>query len=117
MFIVLYVLLNCLGAPVNGTKIIMQLLSFHKPSLVLNHLKNAREILTSNESRVPVTLTLLWVLSQPSFKDTRVGIQGNRLFTLILLILIKIEIFTKISSRTVSRLAIERCYSCYILIQ
>ncbi len=60
-----------------GTKIVLQLLSYHKPELVLGHLGRAREILAANESRVPVTLSILWVLSQSSFKDTRTGIQGK----------------------------------------
>ena len=60
-----------------GTKIVLQLLSYHKPDIVLGHLERAREILKANESRVPVTLSILWILSQSSFKDTRTGIQGN----------------------------------------
>lgn len=66
-----------LGAPVCGTKLVLQQLCFHKPTVVLSHLTRAREILTSNESRVPVTLSILWVLSQPLYKDASVGIKGN----------------------------------------
>ena len=65
-----------IGGAVCGTKIVLQLVSFHKPELVLSHLARAREELEANESRVPVALTILWILSQ-SFKDPRVGIEGT----------------------------------------
>lgn len=54
----------------------------HKPHLILAHLGRAREILENNESRVPVTLSILWVLSQPAFKDARIGVQGNQFISL-----------------------------------
>ncbi|XP_032792088.2 transmembrane protein 214-A [Daphnia magna] len=63
------------GVSVSGTKIVLQLLSFHRPTVVLAHLARANEILAANESNKAVTLSILWVLSQSSFKDSRVGIQ------------------------------------------
>lgn len=63
------------GVHVNGTKIVLQLLSFHTPSLARSFLPQAKEILGPIESRVPATLSLLWVLSQPAVKDSCVGLQ------------------------------------------
>lgn len=75
-----------LGVSVSGTKIVLQLLSFHRPTVVLAHLARANEILAANESNKAVTLSILWVLSQSSFKDSRVGIQGKTdQFILVLL--------------------------------
>ncbi len=67
------------GVSVCGTKIVLQLLSLHKPNLVLSYLDRANEVLATNESNRPVTLSILWILSQPSFKDTSVGIQGTQM--------------------------------------
>lgn len=66
------------GVSVNGTKIVLQLLCLHKPNLVLTYLARANEILATNESNRPVTLSILWILSQSSFKDSSVGIQGKQ---------------------------------------
>lgn len=63
------------GVSINGTKIVLQLLSFQTPTLARSFLSQAKEILGPIESRVPATLSVLWVLSQPAFKDTRVGLQ------------------------------------------
>lgn len=66
------------GVSVNGTKIVLQLLCLHKPNLVLTYLARANEILATNESNRPVILSILWILSQSSFKDSSVGIQGKQ---------------------------------------
>ena len=66
------------GISVNGTKIVLQLLlAFHKPSLMLDLMSRASELITENVNRVPIIQTLLWVLAQPSFKDTCTGVQGE----------------------------------------
>ena len=61
------------------TKLMLQLVSFHKPSLAVANLKRFKETLAPLESRIPASLSLLWVLSQSAVKDTRVGVQGERL--------------------------------------
>ena len=60
-----------------GTKLMLQLLSFHKPSVAVATLPRFKEVLSSMESRVPASLSLLWVMSQAAVKDTSIGIQGK----------------------------------------
>jgi hypothetical protein len=73
------ILFSFSGINVNGTKIVLQLLlAFHKPSLMLDLMSRASELITENVNRVPITQTLLWVLAQPSFKDTCTGVQGEQ---------------------------------------
>ena len=56
------------GVHVNGTKIVLQLLSFQYPVLAKSFISQAKDTLGPIESRVPATLSLLWVLSQASYK-------------------------------------------------
>jgi len=63
------------GLQVCGTKLVLQQLSFFKPSLVLDNLGRIQEILRSIESRVPALLSVLWVASQAGYKDARTGVK------------------------------------------
>jgi len=65
------------GLQVCGTKLVLQQLSFFKPSLVLDNLGRIQEILRSIESRVPALLSVLWVASQAGYKDARTGVKGT----------------------------------------
>jgi len=63
------------GVQVVGTKLVLQQLSFFKPSLALDNLDRIQETLRSIESRVPALLSVLWVASQAGHKDTRTGVK------------------------------------------